>query len=105
MLPIAHRVYYHSPVKNVTLYNISPISPIHYGNLYQNGNITERMDYAKVRKLNYVKPINPRPNSITIGSKNFLNTDYNNQISNNNIYQNNTLNQFYNLNIINQKIM
>ena len=102
MLPIAHRVYYHSPVKNVTLYNISPISPIHYGNLYQNGNITERMDYAKVRKLNYVKPINPRPNSITIGSKNFLNTDYNYQISNNKIYQNNTLNQFYNLNIINQ---
>ena len=102
MLPIANRVYYHSPVKNVTLYNISPISPIHYGNIYQNGNITERTDYAKVRKLNYVKPINPRPNGITIGSKNFLNTDYNFQISNNNIYQNNTLNQFYNLNMINQ---
>ncbi len=102
MLPIANRVYYHSPVKNVTLYNISPISPVHYGNIYQNGNITERTDYAKVRKLNYVKPINPRPNGITIGSKNFLNTDYNFQISNNNIYQNNTLNQFYNLNMINQ---
>ena len=95
IVPISPRIYLNKPIKNIIQYN--NISAIDNGN----GNMTERINYAKVRKLNLNKPINSIPNIININNQNILN-NYNYETLNKNINRNYTLNQFYNLNLLNK---
>ena len=95
ILPISPEIYLNKPIKNIIQYN--NISAIDNGN----GSMTERINYAKVRKLNLNKPINSIPNIININNQNILN-NYNYETLNKNINRNYTLNQFYNLNLLNK---